>query len=160
MFASQFLAVGTLVQPHDEARNRENGRKDSRQGHDNSPYRSAVAAFVDPPDPCGGAVARESKRSLLFDMDMAIIKLSRDQLEHTSVVELTSVFAPPVGRTVAPGKAQKENSPERSGAVLVLRECLFQALGSFLRQAKIDVVLDVDLLLHKSKVMRHVDVAL
>jgi PKHD-type hydroxylase len=34
----------------------------------------------------------ESKRSLLFDMDMAIIKLSRDHPEHTSVVELTSVY--------------------------------------------------------------------
>jgi PKHD-type hydroxylase len=34
----------------------------------------------------------ESKRSLLFDMDMAIIKLSRDHPEHTSVVELTSIY--------------------------------------------------------------------
>ncbi len=34
----------------------------------------------------------ESKRSLLFDMDMAIIKLSRDHPGHTSVVELTSVY--------------------------------------------------------------------
>jgi PKHD-type hydroxylase len=34
----------------------------------------------------------ESKRSLLFDMDMAIIKLSRDHPEHISVVELTSVY--------------------------------------------------------------------
>jgi PKHD-type hydroxylase len=34
----------------------------------------------------------ESKRSLLFDMDMAIIKLSRDHPEHTSAVELTSVY--------------------------------------------------------------------
>jgi PKHD-type hydroxylase len=34
----------------------------------------------------------ESKRSLLFDMDMAIIKLNRDHPEHTSVVELTSVY--------------------------------------------------------------------
>jgi PKHD-type hydroxylase len=34
----------------------------------------------------------ESKRSLLFDMDMAIIKLGRDHPEHASVVELTSVY--------------------------------------------------------------------
>lgn len=34
----------------------------------------------------------ESKRSLLFDMDMAIIKLGRDHPEHVSVVELTSVY--------------------------------------------------------------------
>jgi PKHD-type hydroxylase len=34
----------------------------------------------------------ESKRSLLFDMDMAIIKLNRDHQEHPSVVELTSVY--------------------------------------------------------------------
>jgi PKHD-type hydroxylase len=34
----------------------------------------------------------ESKRSLLFDMDMAIIKLGRDHPEHPSVVELTSVY--------------------------------------------------------------------
>ena len=34
----------------------------------------------------------ESKRSLLFDMDMAIIKLSRDHPKHTSVIELTSVY--------------------------------------------------------------------
>jgi PKHD-type hydroxylase len=34
----------------------------------------------------------ESKRSLLFDMDMAIIKLSRDHPDHVSGVELTSVY--------------------------------------------------------------------
>ena len=34
----------------------------------------------------------ESKRSLLFDMDMAIIKLGRDHPEHASVVELTAVY--------------------------------------------------------------------
>ena len=34
----------------------------------------------------------ESKRSLLFDMDMAIVKLSRDHAGHASVVELTSVY--------------------------------------------------------------------
>jgi PKHD-type hydroxylase len=34
----------------------------------------------------------ESKRSLLFDMDMAIIKLNRDHPQHASVVELTSVY--------------------------------------------------------------------
>ncbi len=34
----------------------------------------------------------ESKRSLLFDMDMGIIKLNRDHPEHASVVELTSVY--------------------------------------------------------------------
>ena len=37
-------------------------------------------------------VRDESKRSLLFDMDMAIIKLGRDHREHPSVVELTAVF--------------------------------------------------------------------
>lgn len=37
-------------------------------------------------------VRDESKRSLLFDMDMAIIKLARDHAEHPSVVELTSVY--------------------------------------------------------------------
>lgn len=34
----------------------------------------------------------ESKRSLLFDMDMAIIKLARDHSEHPSNVELTAVY--------------------------------------------------------------------
>jgi PKHD-type hydroxylase len=34
----------------------------------------------------------ESKRSLLFDMDMAIMKLGRDHPQHASVVELTSVY--------------------------------------------------------------------
>jgi PKHD-type hydroxylase len=34
----------------------------------------------------------ESKRSLLFDMDMAIIKLSRVHPDHVSLVELTSVY--------------------------------------------------------------------
>ncbi len=34
----------------------------------------------------------ENRRSLLFDMDMAIIKLARDHPEHASVVELTSVY--------------------------------------------------------------------
>jgi PKHD-type hydroxylase len=34
----------------------------------------------------------ESKRQLLFDMDMAIIKLARDHPEHASGVELTSVY--------------------------------------------------------------------
>jgi PKHD-type hydroxylase len=34
----------------------------------------------------------ESKRSILFDMDMAIIKLSRDHPQHPSVVELTAVY--------------------------------------------------------------------
>jgi PKHD-type hydroxylase len=34
----------------------------------------------------------ESKRSLLFDMDVAIIKLSLDHPGHTSIVELTSVY--------------------------------------------------------------------
>ncbi len=34
----------------------------------------------------------ESKRSLLFDMDMAIVKLARDHAGHASVVELTSVY--------------------------------------------------------------------
>src|SRR5665213_3440828 len=34
----------------------------------------------------------ESKHSLLFDMDMAIIKLARDHPQHASVVELTSVY--------------------------------------------------------------------
>ena len=34
----------------------------------------------------------ESKRSLLFDMDLAIIKLTRDHPQHPSVVELTAVY--------------------------------------------------------------------
>ncbi|AXK83709.1 Fe2+-dependent dioxygenase [Pseudolabrys taiwanensis] len=34
----------------------------------------------------------ESKRALLFDMDMAIIKLTRDHPQHPSVVELTAVY--------------------------------------------------------------------
>jgi PKHD-type hydroxylase len=34
----------------------------------------------------------ESKRSLLFDMDMAIIKLNRDHPAHASAVELTAVY--------------------------------------------------------------------
>ena len=34
----------------------------------------------------------ESRRSVLFDIDMAIIKLSRDHPEHASVVELTSIY--------------------------------------------------------------------
>jgi PKHD-type hydroxylase len=34
----------------------------------------------------------ESRRSLLFDMDMAIIKLQRDHPDHVSLVELTSVY--------------------------------------------------------------------
>lgn len=34
----------------------------------------------------------ESKRSLLFDMDMAIIKLGRDHPGHASNVELTAVY--------------------------------------------------------------------
>jgi PKHD-type hydroxylase len=37
-------------------------------------------------------VREDAKRSLLFDLDMAIIKLSRDQPDHASVVELTSVY--------------------------------------------------------------------
>jgi PKHD-type hydroxylase len=37
-------------------------------------------------------VRDESKRSLLFDMDMAIIKLTRDHPEHPSLVDLTSVY--------------------------------------------------------------------
>ncbi len=34
----------------------------------------------------------ESKRALLFDMDMAIIKLSHDHPEHAANVELTAVY--------------------------------------------------------------------
>jgi len=34
----------------------------------------------------------EGRRSLLFDMDMAIIKLGSDHPEHASVVELTAVY--------------------------------------------------------------------
>jgi PKHD-type hydroxylase len=37
-------------------------------------------------------VREDAKRSLLFDLDMAIIKLGRDQPDHASVVELTSVY--------------------------------------------------------------------
>jgi PKHD-type hydroxylase len=33
-----------------------------------------------------------TKRSLLFDLDMAIIRLSRDHPEHASIVELTAVY--------------------------------------------------------------------
>ena len=34
----------------------------------------------------------ESRRSLLFDMDMAIVKLAHDHPQHASVVELTAVY--------------------------------------------------------------------
>lgn len=34
----------------------------------------------------------ESKRALLFDMDMAIVKLGRDHPEHAANVELTAVY--------------------------------------------------------------------
>jgi PKHD-type hydroxylase len=37
-------------------------------------------------------VRDEGRRSLLFDLDMAIVKLGRDHPEHASVVELTSVY--------------------------------------------------------------------
>ncbi|MCK9918064.1 Fe2+-dependent dioxygenase [Microbacteriaceae bacterium K1510] len=37
-------------------------------------------------------IREEGKRALLFDMDMAIIKLSRDHPQHPSVVELTAVY--------------------------------------------------------------------
>jgi len=37
-------------------------------------------------------VRDDGRRSLLFDLDMAIIKLGRDHPEHASVVELTSVY--------------------------------------------------------------------
>jgi PKHD-type hydroxylase len=37
-------------------------------------------------------IREESRRSLLFDMDMAIIKLARDHPAHACVVELTSVY--------------------------------------------------------------------
>jgi PKHD-type hydroxylase len=37
-------------------------------------------------------VRDEAKRSLLFDLDMAIVKLGRDHPQHASVVELTSVY--------------------------------------------------------------------
>src|SRR5665213_334169 len=37
-------------------------------------------------------VRDESKRSLLFDLDMAIVKLGTDHGEHPSVVELTSIY--------------------------------------------------------------------
>src|SRR5262245_4642072 len=33
-----------------------------------------------------------SKRSLLFDLDMAIIRLNRDHPEHHSIVELTAIY--------------------------------------------------------------------
>lgn len=33
-----------------------------------------------------------TKRSMLFDLDMAIIRLNRDHPEHQSVVELTSIY--------------------------------------------------------------------
>jgi len=34
----------------------------------------------------------ESKRALLFDLDMAIIRLNRDHPDHQSVVELTGIY--------------------------------------------------------------------
>ena len=34
----------------------------------------------------------ESKRALLFDMDMAIVRLGSDHPEHASNVELTAVY--------------------------------------------------------------------
>jgi PKHD-type hydroxylase len=37
-------------------------------------------------------VRSDTQRSLLFDLDSAIIKLSRDHQEHPSVVELTAVY--------------------------------------------------------------------
>jgi PKHD-type hydroxylase len=37
-------------------------------------------------------VRSDTQRSLLFDLDIAIIKLSRDHPEHPSVVELTAVY--------------------------------------------------------------------
>jgi PKHD-type hydroxylase len=37
-------------------------------------------------------VRSDTQRSLLFDLDMAIIKLTRDHAEHPSVVELTAVY--------------------------------------------------------------------
>ena len=37
-------------------------------------------------------VRNDTQRSLLFDLDSAIIKLSRDHQEHPSVVELTAVY--------------------------------------------------------------------
>jgi PKHD-type hydroxylase len=37
-------------------------------------------------------VREDAKRSLLFDLDAAIIKLGRDQPEHVSVVEFTAVY--------------------------------------------------------------------
>lgn len=37
-------------------------------------------------------VRSDTQRSLLFDLDTAIIKLSRDHPEHPSVVELTAVY--------------------------------------------------------------------
>ena len=37
-------------------------------------------------------VRSDAQRSLLFDLDTAIIKLSRDHPEHPSVVELTAVY--------------------------------------------------------------------
>jgi PKHD-type hydroxylase len=37
-------------------------------------------------------VRNDTQRNLLFDLDMAIIRLSRDHPEHASVVELTSIY--------------------------------------------------------------------
>jgi PKHD-type hydroxylase len=37
-------------------------------------------------------VRSDTQRSLLFDLDTAIIKLSHDHPEHPSVVELTAVY--------------------------------------------------------------------
>ena len=104
----------------------------------------------------------ESTRSLLFDMDMAIIKLSRDHPGHTSVVELTSVYHNLLRQwaELLARFRKSETAREESGAASEYSDNLFRSLGGFLYKAQIDVVLDVDLLLHKSKVMRHIDVAL
>jgi hypothetical protein len=66
-----------------------------------------------------------------------------------------------VGRAVGLAEtSKKKTAPEESGAASAYSDSLFRPFGGFLHKAQIDVVLDVDLLLHESKVVRHIDVAL
>lgn len=109
-FPAGSLAVGTLAEPHDDARDRggELVVEDTYGSHtvklpagDVVVYPATSLHHVTPITR-GSRIASffwtqsmirdESKRSLLFDMDMAIIKLSRDHPEHASVVELTSIY--------------------------------------------------------------------
>src|SRR6185503_13731074 len=53
-----------------------------------------------------------------------------------------------------------KTAPEGPGAAQRFAEDLFQALGGFLNEAEIGVLLDVDLLFHEAEVARRIDVAL